>query len=176
MARRKVHVPLGVVLNDRQVGRLDKDPSGAIAFTYDAGWLEWEHSLPVSLSLPLREERYTGAPVAAVFENLLPDADHIRRRVAERVGSAGTDAYNLLAAIGRDCVGARQFLPGGSDRHDDGDGNVHDPEPTALDEDDVARLIAGLARAARTAGTVFRPNQSNGEPLFAVGSSILPRS
>jgi serine/threonine-protein kinase HipA len=45
-----------------------------------------------------------------VFENLLPDADSLRRRVAEKVGADGTDAYNLLAAIGRDCVGALQFI------------------------------------------------------------------
>lgn len=141
MARRKVHAPLAVFLNDRRVGRLDKDPGGAIAFAYDAGWLGWEHALPVSLSLPLREERYAGAPVAAVFDNLLPDADHIRRRVAERVGAAGTDAYSLLAAIGRDCVGALQFLAEGEHYGDP------DPEPTPLDDDAVAKLVAGLARA-----------------------------
>ena len=35
----------------------------------------------------------------------------IRRRVAERTGAQGTDAYSLLEQIGRDCVGAMQFLP-----------------------------------------------------------------
>lgn len=35
-------------------------------------------------------------PVAAVFDNLLPDSADIRRRVAERTGAAGTDAYSLL--------------------------------------------------------------------------------
>ena len=45
-----------------------------------------ENAIPVSLSLPLREERYIGAPVIAVFENLLPDNETIRRRVAERRG------------------------------------------------------------------------------------------
>lgn len=72
--------------------------------------MEWEHALPVSLSLPLREDAYRGDAVVAVFENLLPDSDALRRRVAERVGAAGTDAYGLLAAIGRDCVGALQFI------------------------------------------------------------------
>ncbi len=37
-------------------------------------------------------------------------ADGLRRRVAERVGAAGIDAYSLLAAIGHDCVGALQFI------------------------------------------------------------------
>lgn len=142
MARRKAHVPLAVFLNNRRVGRLDKQPGGAVAFAYDEEWLAWEHALPVSLSMPLREERYTGVKVDAVFDNLLPDAEHIRRRVAERVGAEGIDAYSLLSAIGRDCVGALQFLP-----FDDDHGGDDDPAPTPLDDDDVARLIAGLARA-----------------------------
>ena len=111
MPRRKTHVPLNVFLNSRLVGSLEKSSAGAIEFQYDENWLQWEFSMPVSLSLPLREDRYIGKPVIAVFENLLPDNDSIRRRLAERVKAEGRDAYSLLAAIGRDCVGALQFLP-----------------------------------------------------------------
>lgn len=143
MARRKAHAPLTVLMNDRRVGHLDKEPSGAIAFAYDREWLAWEHALPVSLSLPLRDQRYTGAPVVAVFDNLLPDAAHIRTRVAERVGAEGIDAYSLLAAIGRDCVGALQFIAEG----DNGDHAGDDRDPTPLTDDDVATIINGLARA-----------------------------
>lgn len=71
--------------------------------------------MPVSLSLPLQENRYSGAPVMAVFDNLLPDSDIIRRRVAERVGAEGVDAFSLLSQIGRDCIGALQFLPDGQE-------------------------------------------------------------
>lgn len=111
MARRKTHTPLNVLINNRLVGRLEKEPSGAIAFQYDADWLAWEHSFAVSLSLPLRKATYRGEPVVAVFDNLLPDNVNVRHRVAERTGAAGTDAYSLLEQIGRDCVGAMQFLP-----------------------------------------------------------------
>jgi serine/threonine-protein kinase HipA len=111
VARARTRIPLNVFLNGRHVGQLRKDTSGAIEFQYDPSWLAWESSIPVSLSLPLREERFIGAPVTAVFENLLPDNDSIRRRVAERSGAAGTDPYSLLTAIGRDCVGALQFVP-----------------------------------------------------------------
>lgn len=69
--------------------------------------------MPVSLSLPLQENRTIGTPVMAVFDNLLPDSDLIRRRVAERVGAEGVDAFSLLSQIGRDCIGALQFLPDG---------------------------------------------------------------
>jgi serine/threonine-protein kinase HipA len=61
--------------------------------------------------LPLRDNAYTGMPVLAVFENLLPDNGELRRRIAARTQAEGTDAYSLLNAIGRDCVGALQFLP-----------------------------------------------------------------
>jgi len=41
----------------------------------------------------------------------LPDSNAILRKIAERVGAAGQDAHSLLTEIGRDCVGALQFLP-----------------------------------------------------------------
>ena len=105
MARRRQHAPLRAYLNNRLVGHYLKETSGATSFQYDETWLDWDHAIPVSLSLPLREDAYRGAAVAAVFENLLPDSDALRKRVAEKVGAEGTDAYSLLAAIGRDCVG-----------------------------------------------------------------------
>jgi len=72
--------PLNVFLNSRLVGQLRRDVSGAISFQYDPSWLEWEFVLPVSLSLPLRQQAYSGAAVIAVFDNLLPDNDHLRRQ------------------------------------------------------------------------------------------------
>ncbi len=111
MARHRRHAPLRVLLNNALVGVLLKSSDGAVEFRYEAEWLGREHAIPVSLSLPLREEAFRGAPVFAVFENLLPDSEVLRRRVAERVGAQGTDVYSLLAEIGSDCVGALQFVP-----------------------------------------------------------------
>ena len=110
MARSRRHAPLQVLLNNRLVGQLNKTAGGAIDFQYDPSWLSWEHALPIALSLPLRDDAFRGEAVAAVFENLLPDADTLRQRVAENVGAVGTDAFSLLSAIGRDCVGALQFI------------------------------------------------------------------
>lgn len=142
MPRRRRHAPLRVLLNNRLVGHLGKAASGAIDFRYDQGWLGWEHALPVSLSLPLREDAYRGEPVIAVFDNLLPDSDALRRRVAERVGAAGTDAYSMLAAIGHDCVGALQFV---ADDDDHRDSNAITGE--TVDEAAIERLLKGLAHA-----------------------------
>lgn len=142
MARRKTHAPLNVLINNRLVGRLQKEPSGAVSFQYSQGWLEWEHAFPASLSLPLRAAAYRGAPVIAVFDNLLPDNDDIRRRVAERTGAEGTDPYSLLARIGRDCVGAMQFLPDG-EAVDAGGGIQGEP----LGDEDIEKLLAELKGA-----------------------------
>jgi serine/threonine-protein kinase HipA len=111
MPRRARYEPLNVFLNSRLVGQLRRETSGAIIFQYERSWLEWQPALPVSLSLSLREQPYVGAPVLAVFENLLPDNDSLRRQIAARARAEGIDAYSLLGAIGRDCVGALQFLP-----------------------------------------------------------------
>lgn len=144
MPRRRRHPPLQVLLNNRLVGRLTKEPGGTIAFRYDDDWLHWPHAIPVSLSLPMREDAWRGAPVAAVFENLLPDSGELRRRIAEKVGAEGTDAYSLLAEIGRDCVGALQFV-----RDDDelsiGPAGTVAGEP--IDELAIERLLKGLKRA-----------------------------
>ncbi|VWX48490.1 type II toxin-antitoxin system HipA family toxin [Novosphingobium sp. 9U] len=114
MARKKSHVPLDVLINGRLAGHLEKAANGATSFRYAEEWLEWEHRFAVSLSLPLRLDAYRGAEVAAVFDNLLPDRDAVRRRVAERMSAQGIDYYSLLEAIGRDCVGAMQFIPEGA--------------------------------------------------------------
>ena len=142
MARQSARPPLNVFLNNRHVGRLTRHSSGAIDFAYEADWLAWEHAIPVSLSLPLRETRYLGDRVTAVFENLLPDSRAIRTRVAERVGAKGIDAFSLLSQIGRDCVGALQFMAVDAL-----------PPPTTLvegipvDDEEIAAIIKNLARA-----------------------------
>lgn len=139
MARRRTRIPLNVLLNGRLVGRLNRAASGAIDFRYDPDWLSWEHALPVSMSLPLREDRYTGDPVIAVFDNLLPDSQPIRRRLAERVQAEGHDAYSLLAKVGRDCVGALQFLPDGVDP-----GSVGTVDGRPASQEYVAAKLADL--------------------------------
>jgi serine/threonine-protein kinase HipA len=139
MGRRRTYAPLDVFMNRRKVGQFFREPDGAFAFVYDADWLAWEHTMPVSKSLPLRSQRYVGPPVIAVFENLLPDNADIRRRVAERIGADGTDAYSLLARIGRDCVGALQFLPEGQEPD-----HAESLSGTPLSDEQIAAMLKDL--------------------------------
>jgi serine/threonine-protein kinase HipA len=143
MPRKRQHAPLRVLLNNRLVGHLLKEPGGAISFRYDDAWLESDTATPVSLSLPLREDAYKGEPVVAVFENLLPDSDKLRRRVAEKVGAPGIDAYSLLSQIGRDCVGALQFIPDGEESSTD----TASIEGEPISRAEIERLLKNLAQA-----------------------------
>lgn len=140
MARTRKYRPLGVFLNTRQIGQLHKESSGAIRFVYDSQWLHWKHASPVSLSMPLREEPYSGAVVSAVFENLLPDNEEVRSRVASRFAADGTDPYSLLAAIGTDCVGALQFLVDG-----EAPNSALTIQGDELDDGDIAHLLGSLS-------------------------------
>lgn len=139
MARRRSHIPLDVYLNSRLIGRLHRRSSGAVDFQYDATWLGWEHAIPMSLSMPLREDRYIGASVLAVLENLLPDHEEVRRQLAERFHADGADAYSLLATLGRDCVGALQFLP---DEMTPGPAGVVQGKP--IERTAIARVLGAL--------------------------------
>lgn len=111
MGRKSKHIHLKVILNGDLVGRLTRDSQGTMEFTYSEEWIASSGTIPVSLSLPLRETPYRGAVVEACFDNLLPDNEDIRRRIAERMATEGRGTLDLLEAIGRDCIGALQFIP-----------------------------------------------------------------
>jgi serine/threonine-protein kinase HipA len=82
-------------------------------FQYTEAWLASDQQRPLSLSLPLTLDAIPlkGGAVEAYFDNLLPDTDSIRRRMQQRFQTRSLEPFDLLAAIGRDCVGAVQLLP-----------------------------------------------------------------
>ncbi len=63
--------------------------------------------------------------------------------MADRVGASGYDAYSLLAAIGRDCAGALQFIAGDADVPEDSTAISGEP----VDAEAVERLLKNLAQA-----------------------------
>lgn len=143
MARSRTHPRLSVYQNGEIVAYLSKQPSGAIDFIYADEWLSNERAYPVSLSLPLREDAFKGAPVVAVFENLLPDSEKLKSRVAEKVGADGTDAYSLLAQIGRDCAGALQFFPEDADIDFS---DLHSIKGEIINDEEIESVLNNLAR------------------------------
>ena len=66
----------------------------------------------LSLSLPLTASgELRGDSVRNYFDNLLPDNADIRERLRQRYRLPSTEVFDLLQALGRDCVGALQLLP-----------------------------------------------------------------
>ena len=80
-----------------------------------------------------------GAAVEAYFDNLLPDSEPIRRRLQDRFRTASRSAFDLLAAIGRDCVGAVQLLAPDATPTD-----IHKIDATALNESAIARELGAV--------------------------------
>ena len=109
-------------------------------FLYDAAWVESETARPLSLSLPMNFDGrpIKGKEVGFFFDNLLPDNDAIRQRVRARFQTRSGDAFDLLEAIGRDCVGALQLLP--EDNAPDGLAEVR---ATPLDDSAIERRLIG---------------------------------
>ncbi len=104
---------LVVWMNGLRVGVWTQGGRGADAFQYDSDWTASPEARVLSLSLPFLpgNVRHRGEVVTSYFDNLLPDSDGIRRRLRSRFGTDSTGAFDLLAAIGRDCTGAVQLLP-----------------------------------------------------------------
>lgn len=176
MGRKRKSGILNVALNGRSVGALLRAADGATRFEYARGWLDWEYAIPVSRSMPLVDRPFAGTPVRAVFDNLLPDDERIRSRIAAHVGAEGTDAFSMLAALGRDCVGALQFLPEGMAPEPPGP-----PSGEPLTEDDIAERIGSLAAAPlgmRGGDDAFRISLAGAQDktalLFHNGQWMLP--
>jgi serine/threonine-protein kinase HipA len=106
---------LAVWMNGQRVGVWFWSRTGTPGFRYDTSWTQSPHTraLSVSLPIPAAGGDVMGPKVEHYFDNLLPDSPRIRDRLRRRFAEPSTRAADLLAAIGRDCVGAVQLLPDG---------------------------------------------------------------
>jgi serine/threonine-protein kinase HipA len=142
-------------MNGERVGTWYTNRSGVDVFQYEDAWLDSEYRRALSLSLPILpgNEPHVGDAVASWFENLLPESRTIRDRLRRRFGAASAGAFDLLAAIGRDCVGAVQLVPADMDP-----GDVRRVGASAMDDEEVARHLRSV--------TVPGPSGSHDEDDF----------
>jgi serine/threonine-protein kinase HipA len=131
-------------MNGERVADWRINARGDHELQYAESWSSSEARRPVSLSMPLRPaaQPYRGQLVRDFFDNLLPDDDEIRRRIQAYFGAPSIDAFDLLAQIGRDCVGAIQLLPEGMAPVD-----VGRIQGVALDDDEIEDTLAGVSVA-----------------------------
>lgn len=150
---------LEIWMNGEQVGEWIVLRSGSSILRYTRSWTEAPRARPLSLSLPITANReIRGAVVDHYFDNLLPDNPDIRRRVRDRFRLRSADTFELLAAIGRDCVGAVQLLP-------PGEGNIASQQVDAkpLPSADIARTLRNV-----TAPAAMGPRESGEEEEFRI--------
>ena len=107
--------PLTVWINGQTVGEWTIR-EGEDRFQYAEEWTASPAARRLSLSLPITPGNapLRGAVVQNYFDNLLPDSEAIRVRLQRKFATQSTDAFDLLTAIGRECVGAVQLLPPGA--------------------------------------------------------------
>ena len=118
--------------------------TGTSVLRYHEAWARSDEGRALSLSLPFTAGlEHRGDAVTNYFDNLLPDSAEIRRRVRRRFHARSGEAFDLLAAIGRDCVGAVQLLPPGV--APDGWNRI-DAEP--LKDAEVERILASVTSDA----------------------------
>jgi serine/threonine-protein kinase HipA len=136
---------LAVWANAERVGTWRLPARGAMEFAYDATWQAAADARPLSLSLPLTLSGvpHKGAAVEAYFDNLLPDSEPIRRRLQQKFHAGSGGAFDLLAAIGRDCVGAVQILP-----VNEAPSDIRRIDAQPLTDAAIAAELAGVTAAA----------------------------
>ena len=128
---------LNILMNGVLIGKLEKILSGGLVFTYDQAWLQTSGTRPISLSLPLTEQPLTGDSVYNFFDNLLPDNSQIRARIQAKFHVKTNQPFDLLASIGKDCVGAVQIVEGDIPQFE----KQISCEP--LSEHEIAKLLRG---------------------------------
>jgi serine/threonine-protein kinase HipA len=139
---------LSIWMNGLRVGEWRIPTRGPMELAYDAAWLESEQARPLSLSLPLplHPVPLSTPAVGSYFDNLLPDYEPMRQRIAARFRLRDTSPFSLLGEIGRDCVGAVQLLPEGATAP-----RVQRVEAEPLDD---AAVEQALDRAATLGGAM----------------------
>jgi serine/threonine-protein kinase HipA len=150
MARSTHSRALSVWANGERVGVWRLPARGPMEFSYDAAWIGSPAGRPLSLSLPFMPGNiaHKGPRVLNYFDNLLPDSDIIRKRIAQRYRTETLDAFDLLRAIGRDCVGAVQLLP-----EDDAPVGVDRIEGTPLTDAEIETMLTRTVSAPALGAT-----------------------
>ena len=141
-------------MNGKRVGTWTTGKSAASEFEYDKAWIASKYFRALSLSIPVTADlTVRGTNVTYYFDNLLPDNPEIRKRLGARF-KVQADTFELLQAIGRECVGAVQLLPMGA--APEGWDRIR---TTALTEAQVAAHLRSIVAPARGFGAEEEPDE-----------------
>lgn len=103
---------LDVYLHDELVGHLIQDEGGQTFFEYAQNWVDRPGATALSVSLPLRRERFSRNECRGFFAGILPDEGK-REIIAHNLGISPLNDFAMLERIGGECAGAVTFIPSG---------------------------------------------------------------
>src|SRR6516162_94058 len=95
---------LPVYFEHRLAGTIHIDKGGP-SFTYSSGWVGLRGAFPISITMPLRSERFASDTFLPWAANLLPESVQLRT-LGQLLGMARGDVIGFLSAIGGDTAGA----------------------------------------------------------------------
>jgi serine/threonine-protein kinase HipA len=103
---------LDVYLHDELTGYLIQNEGGQTVFEYAQAWLEKPGATALSVSLPLRKERFNRNESRGFFAGILPDESK-REIIARNLGISARNDFAMLERIGGECAGAVTFITTG---------------------------------------------------------------
>ena len=103
---------LDVYLHHELVGHLIQDEGGQTVFEYAQTWLDRPGATALSVSLPLRKERFSRDECRGFFAGVLPEESK-REIIARNLGISARNDFAMLERIGGECAGAVTFIPAG---------------------------------------------------------------
>ena len=170
---------LGVYWDSEEVGRLERVDERSREYTFQ---YTTRAARPISVALPVSQERFSPAESRPFFEALLPEGA-VREQIAGQLKLAASDSYGLLAELGRDCAGALQITDAKRMSEPPSVRWLDDVELDALVEelprhplgmrDDDQHLRLSLAGVQRKAVLVRDGSGRFGKPLDGTPSSHI---
>jgi len=98
-----------IMIDQELIGRLKQDDGGQMTVQYDQDWRAKLEPIPLSRSLPLREELVTQKECRGFFGGTLAEKGN-RKVIARILGISDKNDFAMLEQIGGECAGSNVIL------------------------------------------------------------------
>jgi serine/threonine-protein kinase HipA len=136
---KRLEVDIEIMGRRKEVGSISGESEFTATFAYSSDYVRSRDSMPISASLPLKEDAFNQGETRTFFEGLLPEG-FIRRTIAKNNRVDADDYLSLLCMLGSECPGAVSI------RGDDY--TPTDPGYKEPDADSMYELASGSADKA----------------------------
>lgn len=145
-----------VYMDGVRAGTIRQTPQRNTTFSYDDQYRHGPDATPLSVSMPLTQERHLSRVTVPFLQGLLPDNGARLARLATDYQTS-TNPFALLTHVGRDAAGAIQLLLPGVDAEDADDAAVRHGDVERLSDDDFSDLIRNIVENPDTWGMRSEP-------------------